>query len=106
MPRAAATLDAFSAIAEPHRRHILNYLALREQSVGAIVDELGIAQPSVSKHLRVLSEVGLVAARRDGRQVVYRANPTGIKSLHDWTSRFERLWQHQLDRIKDRAERG
>jgi DNA-binding transcriptional ArsR family regulator len=93
VPR-SATLDAFSAIAEPQRRLILTYLSAGERPVGAIVGAVGLQQPSVSKHLRVLHNVGLVSARRDGRQVLYRANPAALKSLHDWTSRFERLWQH------------
>jgi DNA-binding transcriptional ArsR family regulator len=105
MPRAATTSDTFNAIAEPRRRDILEYLALRERPVGDIVTELGLAQPSVSKHLRVLREVGLVDVRRDGRNVLYRTNVEAIRPLHEWTSRFERYWQHQLARIKERAER-
>lgn len=106
MPRAATTSDAFNAIAEPRRRDILEYLALRERPVGDIVVELGLAQPSVSKHLRVLREVGLVDVRRDGRNVLYRTNVEAMRPLHEWTGRFERYWQHQLARIKERAERG
>jgi DNA-binding transcriptional ArsR family regulator len=106
MPRAATTSDAFNAIAEPRRRDILEYLALRERPVGDIVGELGLAQPSVSKHLRVLREVGLVDVRRDGRNILYRTNIEALRPLHEWTSRFERYWQHQLARIKERAERS
>jgi DNA-binding transcriptional ArsR family regulator len=106
MPRAATTSDAFNAIAEPRRRDILEYLAFRERPVGDIVVELGLAQPSVSKHLRVLREVGLVDVRRDGRNVLYRTNVEAIRPLHEWTGRFERYWQHQLARIKERAERS
>jgi DNA-binding transcriptional ArsR family regulator len=106
VPRAATTSDAFNAIAEPRRRDILEYLASRERPVGEIVDALGLAQPSVSKHLRVLREVGLVDVRRDGRNVLYRTNVAAMRPLHEWTSRFERFWQHQLARIKERAERG
>ena len=106
MPRAATTSDAFNAIAEPRRRDILEYLALRERPVGDIVGELGLAQPSVSKHLRVLREVGLVDVRRDGRNILYRTNMEALRPLHEWTSRFERYWQHQLARIKERAERS
>ena len=106
MPRAATTSDAFNAIAEPRRRDILEYLALRERPVGDIVVELQLAQPSVSKHLRVLREVGLVDVRRNGRNVLYRTNVEAIRPLHEWTSRFERYWQHQLARIKERAERS
>jgi DNA-binding transcriptional ArsR family regulator len=106
MPRAATTSDPFNAIAEPRRRDILDYLALRERPVGDIVAELGLAQPSVSKHLRVLREVGLVDVRRDGRNILYRTNIEAMRPLHEWTSRFERYWQHQLHRIKERAERS
>jgi DNA-binding transcriptional ArsR family regulator len=105
MPRAATTSDSFNAVAEPRRRDILDYLAPRERPVGEIVIALGLAQPSVSKHLRVLRDVGLVDVRRDGRQIFYRTNAEGLKPLHDWTSRFERHWHHQLARVKDRAER-
>jgi DNA-binding transcriptional ArsR family regulator len=104
MPRAATTSDAFNAVAEPRRREILNYLALKERPVGDIVDSLRLQQPSVSKHLRVLREVGLVRARRDGRQMLYRTNAEAIRPLHEWTGTFERLWRHQLQRIKERAE--
>lgn len=82
------------------------YLASAERSVGDIVSALDLAQPSVSKHLRILSEVGLVAARRDGRQVMYRTNADGLRPLHDWTRQFERYWRGQLARIKERAERN
>jgi len=81
-----------------------DYLAARERPVGDVVVALGLAQPSVSKHLRVLRDVGLVEMRRDGRHVFYRTNPEGIRPLHEWTSRFERYWRHQLARIKERAE--
>jgi DNA-binding transcriptional ArsR family regulator len=104
MPRAATTSDPFNAIAEPRRRDILEYLASREHAVGDIVLELGLAQPSVSKHLRVLYDVGLVEVRREGRQVFYRTNAEGIRSVHEWTSRFERYWRRQLVRVKERAE--
>jgi DNA-binding transcriptional ArsR family regulator len=106
MPRAATTSDTFNAIAEPRRRDILDYLAPRERPVGDIVIALGLAQPSVSKHLRVLRDVGLVEARRDGRQIFYRTNAEGIRPLHEWTTRFERYWRHQLRRVKERAERN
>jgi DNA-binding transcriptional ArsR family regulator len=105
MPRAATTSDAFNAVAEPRRRAILNYLALQERPVGEIVDSLGMEQPSVSKHLRVLLEVGLVNVRRDGRRMIYRTNAEAIRPLHEWTSTFERFWRHQLSRVKERAER-
>ena len=106
MPRAATTSDAFNAVAEPRRRDILNYLSARERPVGDIVAALGLAQPSVSKHLRVLLDVGLVDVRREGRQMFYRTNAEGIRPLHEWTSRFERYWGNQLQRIKQRAERN
>jgi DNA-binding transcriptional ArsR family regulator len=104
MARAATTSDVFNAIAEPRRRDILDYLAPRARSVGDIVAALSLAQPSVSKHLRVLHDVGLVEARREGRQVFYQTNVDGIRPLHDWTSRFEQYWRHQLRRVKARAE--
>jgi DNA-binding transcriptional ArsR family regulator len=104
MARAATTSDAFNAVAEPRRRDILNYLALRERPVGDIVAALALEQPSVSKHLRVLRDVGLVHMRRNGRQKLYRTNAEAIKPLHEWASTFERYWQHQLNRIKERAE--
>jgi DNA-binding transcriptional ArsR family regulator len=106
MPRAATTSDTFNAIAEPRRRNILEYLAPRERPVGDIVQALGLAQPSVSKHLRVLRDVGLVEVRRDGRQIFYRTNAEGIRPLHEWTSRFQRYWRNQLLRVKERAERN
>ena len=104
MPRAATNSDAFNAVAEPRRREILSLLALAERPVGEIVALLGMEQPSVSKHLRVLREVGLVQARRDGRQIFYRTNAEAIRPLHDWTGTFERFWRQQLLRIKQRAE--
>ena len=104
MARAATTSDAFNAIAEPRRRDILALLAFEERSVSELVAQLDCAQPSVSKHLRVLSDVGLVHARRDGKRVLYRTNAEAIKPLHDWTSTFQQLWRHQLSRVKTRAE--
>jgi len=105
MPRAATTSDSFNAIAEPRRRDILNYLALQERSVSEIVDALEMEQPSVSKHLKVLKEVGLVDVRREGRQMLYRVNAMAIRPLWEWTGTFERLWRHQLVKIKENAER-
>jgi DNA-binding transcriptional ArsR family regulator len=104
MARAATTSDAFNAVAEPRRREILNFLALQERPVGEIVDLMGMEQPSVSKHLKVLLEVGLVNVRRDGRRMIYRTNADAIKPLHEWTGTFERFWRHQLNRVKERAE--
>ena len=106
MARAATTSDAFNAVAEPRRREILNYLALAERPVGDIVAGLGLEQPSVSKHLRVLRDVGLVRVRRNGRHMLYRTYAEAIRPLHDWTKTFERFWGHQLSRIKERAEAG
>ena len=102
--RAATTSDAFNAIAEPRRRAILTLLATDERSVGELVDALDCAQPSVSKHLRVLSDVGLVRARRDGKRVLYRTNAEAIRPLHEWTGTFQQMWRHQLSRVKARAE--
>jgi DNA-binding transcriptional ArsR family regulator len=105
MARAATTSDAFNAVAEPRRRDILNYLALQERAVGDIVTSLGLEQPSVSKHLQVLRNVGLVHVRRNGRHKLYRTNAEAIKPMHEWTKTFERFWQHQLNRVKELAER-
>lgn len=104
MARAATTSDAFNAVAEPRRREILDYLALGERPVGDLVAKLGMEQPSVSKHLKVLHRVGLVRVRRNGRHMLYQANAEGIRPLHEWTKTFERMWSHQLLRIKERAE--
>jgi DNA-binding transcriptional ArsR family regulator len=104
MARAATTSDAFNAVAEPRRREILSFLALQERPVGDIVAALEMEQPSVSKHLRVLKDVGLVRARRDGRHMLYRTSAEAIRPLYEWASTFERLWRHQLQRVKERAE--
>jgi len=104
MARAATTSDAFNAVAEPRRREILSYLATHERPVGEIVTALRIDQPSVSKHLGVLRKVGLVRMRCDGRHKYYRTNAAAIKPLHDWASEFEKFWQNQLVRVKERAE--
>ena len=104
MARASTTSDTFNAVAEPRRREILSYLAEVERPVGEIVKALGLEQPSVSKHLRVLREVGLVDVRREGRQMLYRTNAEAIRPLHEWTQTFERMWRHQLARMKEQAE--
>ena len=104
VPRASTTSDAFNAVAEPRRRDILSFLALDERSVGDIVNALALEQPSVSKHLRVLRDVGLVHVRRNGRNMLYRTNAEAIRPLHEWTETFERFWRHQLNRVKERAE--
>src|SRR5208282_2877615 len=105
MARAATTSDAFNAVAEPRRRQILLYLAHDERQVGEIVTAIGIDQPSVSKHLGVLRSVNLVRVRRNGRHRLYRTNAAAIRPLHEFAATFERYWQHQLNRVKERAER-
>jgi DNA-binding transcriptional ArsR family regulator len=105
MPRAATTTDVFNAVAESRRRDILSFLAMAERPVGDIVTALDLEQPSVSKHLRVLRDVGLVHARRDGRKILYRTNADAIRPLSEWAGTFERYWQHQLNRVKELAEK-
>jgi DNA-binding transcriptional ArsR family regulator len=83
----------------------LNYLALQERPVGEIVAALGLEQPSVSKHLRVLRDVGLVRVRREGRNMLYSLDAEAIRPLYEWTRTFERFWRHQLQRVKERAEK-
>jgi DNA-binding transcriptional ArsR family regulator len=102
--RASTTSDPFNAIAEPRRRHILEFIAGDERSVTEIADALELNQPSVSKHLQVLSGVGLVTARRDGRRTMYRIDPQSLRAIHEWSSMFERYWRGQLKRIKAHAE--
>src|SRR5450759_1260806 len=104
MARATTTSDAFNAVAEPRRRQILIHLMHEERSVGDIVVATGLEQPSVSKHLRVLRDVGLVRVRRNGKHMMYRTNAEAIRPLHEWTKTLERLRQHQLNRVKERAE--
>jgi DNA-binding transcriptional ArsR family regulator len=104
MARAATTSDAFNAVAEPRRRDILVFLADRERPVSEIVARLEMEQPSVSKHLRVLREVGLVRMRRKGRQKLYQTNAAAIRPLHEWAGEFERFWRSTLTRVKERAE--
>lgn len=104
MPRAATCSDVFNAVAESQRRAILALLAPDERPVGDLVGALGMPQPSVSKHLRVLREVGLVDSRRDGRHVLYRANADAIKPIYEWAATFEQFWNRKLQRIKARAE--
>jgi len=105
MARAATTADAFNAIAEPRRRQILDLLANRgEQTVGVIVEAVGLPQSAVSKHLGVLREVGLVTVQQQGRQRMYKLNPEHLKAVHEWVRTYERFWSNQLLRIKERAE--
>jgi DNA-binding transcriptional ArsR family regulator len=106
MPRAPTTSDVFNAIAEPRRRQIVELLAQRGAlAVGTLVVTLGLPQPAVSKHLGVLRKVGLVAVQKQGKQRVYSLEAEKLKTVHDWVKDFEKLWSHQLDRIKERAER-
>jgi DNA-binding transcriptional ArsR family regulator len=105
MARQPTTSDAFNAVAEPRRRQILNLLAHGERPVNDVVRSLRIAQPQVSKHLRVLRKVGLVSVRGSGRQRLYKLNGEHLKPIYDWVRSFEHFWSHQLDRIKERAER-
>jgi DNA-binding transcriptional ArsR family regulator len=104
MPRASTTSDPFNAVAEPRRRHILEFIAAEERSVGEIADALELEQPSVSKHLQVLRDVGLVTARRDGRRTLYRTNAEKLRTIHDWSGMFAQHWRNQLRRIKAHAE--
>ena len=104
MPRALTTSDPFNAIAEPRRRHILEFIAADERSVGEIAEALELGQPSVSKHLNVLRNVELVTLRRDGRRILYRANAQTLKTIHDWSGMFAQHWRGQLGRIKAHAE--
>jgi DNA-binding transcriptional ArsR family regulator len=106
MPRAPTTADVFNAIAEPRRRQLIELLAQRgAMAVGALVVALGLPQPSVSKHLGVLRKVGVVAVQKRGKERVYNLEAHKLKTVHDWVKAFEALWGHQLDRIKERAER-
>jgi DNA-binding transcriptional ArsR family regulator len=106
MPRAATTTDVFNAIAEPRRRAIIETLAGRGAlAVGALVATLGLPQPAVSKHLGVLRQVGIVSVARQGRERVYQLEADSLRPISDWIQTFERFWDHQLDRIKERAER-
>jgi DNA-binding transcriptional ArsR family regulator len=99
MARAATTADAFNAVAEPRRRRILDVLARGERPVNDLVHVLGLAQPQVSKHLRVLREVGAVDVRDEGRQRLYRLNGPALKPIHDWVKNFERSWSERFDRL-------
>jgi DNA-binding transcriptional ArsR family regulator len=99
MVRSPATHDVFNAIADPHRREILDVLVNGELPVGAIVDELAISQPQVSKHLRVLSQVGLVRCRAVGRHRLYRLDPACLRPLQEWTAKYEFMLNGRLDRL-------
>ena len=107
MARAATTADAFNAIAEPRRREILDALADGERAVNDLVSELGLGQPQVSKHLRVLREVGAVSVREQGRRRLYRLNAQALKPIHDWVKDYERLWSErfqELDAVLEELE--
>jgi DNA-binding transcriptional ArsR family regulator len=112
MARAATTADAFNAVAEPRRRQILDALADGERSVGELVRQLDLPQPLVSKHLRVLREVGLVDVREQGRHRMYRIDGRPLKPIHDWVSAYERMWEERFERLDvvleelTRKERG
>jgi DNA-binding transcriptional ArsR family regulator len=108
MARAATTADAFNAVAEPRRRQILDLLAAGERPVNDLVQLLGLAQPQVSKHLRVLREVGAVDVREEGRQRLYSLNGQALKPIHDWVKGYERIWTERfdaLDLVLDELER-
>ncbi len=99
MARAATTADAFNAVAEPRRRQILDVLIGGERPVNDLVAQLGMTQPLVSKHLRVLREVGLVDVRDEGRQRIYRLNGQSLKPIHDWVKHYERSWSERFERL-------
>ena len=101
MARASTTLDVFNAIGEPRRREILDVLHTGEKAVGTIVNDLSLSQPQVSKHLRVLSEVGLVSSRADGRRRLYRLEPANLRPFHEWLAKYEHTWNERLDRMDD-----
>jgi DNA-binding transcriptional ArsR family regulator len=104
MARAATTTDAFNAVAEPRRRQILDVLAGGERPVNDLVRLLGLSQPRVSKHLRVLREVGAVDVRQDGRRRLYRLNGRSLKPIHDWVQAYEQTWSERFDRLDDMLE--
>ena len=101
MARASTTSDVFNAVADVHRREILDALITGEKPVGAIVDDLSMSQPQVSKHLRVLSEVGLVRCRAEGRRRLYRLEPARLRPMHEWLTSYEQVWNDRLDRMDD-----
>ena len=101
MARSSTTSDVFNAIAEGRRREILDTLIAGEKAVGAIVSDLSMSQPQVSKHLRVLSEVGLVRCRAEGRRRLYRLEPERLRPFHEWLAKYERALNERLDRMDD-----
>lgn len=105
MSRAATTADVFNAIAEPRRREIIGALGDgRAHAVGELVKKLRLPQPMVSKHLGVLRKVGITSVRRHGQHRLYQLNPGELKPVHDWVQMYDRLWTHQLARIREEAE--
>ena len=102
--RAATTADTFNAVAEPRRREILDLLATGEHAVNELVEALALAQPQVSKHLRVLREVGAVDVLQDGRRRVYRLNGHALKPIHDWVQRYEQTWSERFEALDDVLE--
>src|SRR5262245_54057127 len=101
MARSSTTSDVFNAIGEARRREILDTLIGGEKAVGAIVDDLSLSQPQVSRHLRVLSEVGLVRCRAEGRHRLYSLEPARLRPFHDWLAKYEQAWNERLDRLDD-----
>src|SRR5215471_16159185 len=101
MARSPATSDVFNAVAEAHRREILDSLITGEKAVGAIVDDLSMSQPQVSKHLRVLNEVGLVRCRAEGRRRLYSLEPARLRPMHEWLAKHEQAWSERMDRMDD-----
>ncbi len=101
MARSPTTSDVFNAIAEAHRREILDALIAGERAVGEIVDDVSMSQPQVSKHLRVLSEVGLVRCRAEGRRRLYRLEPAHLRPLREWLAKYEQGWNDRMDRMDD-----
>ena len=104
MARAATTTDAFNAVAEPRRRQLLDVLAAGERPVNDLVELVDLAQPQVSKHLRVLREVGLVQVREEGRQRMYRLNGEPLKPIHDWVKAYERTWEERFETLDELLE--
>ena len=101
MARSSTTSDVFNALAESHRRDILDELIAGEKAVGTIVNDLAMSQPQVSKHLRVLSEVGLVRCRAEGRRRLYSLEPARLRPMHEWLAKHEQAWNERLDRMDD-----
>jgi DNA-binding transcriptional ArsR family regulator len=99
--RSSTTSDVFNAIGDAHRREILDVLMTGEKAVGAIVNDISISQPQVSKHLRVLSEVGLVRCRAEGRRRLYRLEPARLRPMHEWLAKYEQAWNDRMDRVDD-----